>query len=144
MSEEAIPTQASSVKKGHYLLMDDHPCVVKDTSTSKTGKHGHAKISFMGVDIFTGQKMEMRESTTHNVMVPIVTRTEYILLDINDDDFTSLMLEATGEVREDIKVPNDETGEKMRSDFDSGKEVVVCVWKAMGIEKIMSCKENKN
>ena len=29
---------------------------VMDVSTSKTGKHGHAKCAFVGVDIFTSKK----------------------------------------------------------------------------------------
>ena len=27
-------------------------------STSKTGKHGHAKVNFTGLDIFTGKKVQ--------------------------------------------------------------------------------------
>jgi len=39
----------------------------------QTGKHGHAKCKFTGVDIFNGTKHEMLESSTHNVDIPNVT-----------------------------------------------------------------------
>lgn len=58
-------------------------------STSKTGKHGHAKCAFVAVDIFTGKKMEDLSPSSHNVDVPHVSRTDYTLLDIGDDGFVS-------------------------------------------------------
>lgn len=42
---------------------------VIDVSTSKTGKHGHAKCNFTATDIFTGKKLEDMCPSTHNVEV---------------------------------------------------------------------------
>lgn len=63
-------------------------------STSKTGKHGHAKANFTATDIFTGKKLEDVIPSTHTTSVPVVRRNEYQLLDISDDGFCSLL---TGE-----------------------------------------------
>jgi translation initiation factor 5A len=60
---------------------------VIDVSTSKTGKHGHAKCHFIATDIFTGQKVEELVPASHNNDVPHVNRTDYTLLDIQDDGF---------------------------------------------------------
>lgn len=135
------PNTAGAVRKNGFIVIKGRPCKVVDVTTSKTGKHGHAKCHFTALDIFTAKKMEMLESSSHNVEIPNVTRYEYSLLDI-DEDFVSLMDES-GETRDDLKMPenDDDLAAKIRKDFDDGKDLVVTVQKAMGEEHIMSYKE---
>lgn len=38
------PAQCSSLRKNGFVMIKDHPCRIVDMSTSKTGKHGHAKV----------------------------------------------------------------------------------------------------
>ena len=71
-----IPTQASALRKGGYAMLKGFPCKIVDMSTSKTGKHGHAKIKMVGIDIFTGDKKEDLSPSTHTMEVPVVTKTE--------------------------------------------------------------------
>ena len=52
------PVQVSSLRKGGYVMIRDRPCKILDMSTSKTGKHGHAKVHLVAFDIFTGRKVE--------------------------------------------------------------------------------------
>ncbi|KAH0563283.1 translation initiation factor eIF5A [Trichoglossum hirsutum] len=85
-------------------------------STSKTGKHGHAKVHLVGLDIFTGKKLEELCPSTHNMDVPNVSRKEYQLLDISDDGYLSLMSD-DGETKDDVKVPEGEAGEKIERLF---------------------------
>ena len=81
-------------------------------STAKTGKHGAAKASITGIDVFTNKKVEESISTSHSVGVPVITRTEYNLLNIEDDGFLSLMKE-DGSTKEDLGFPTDEDSKEV-------------------------------
>ena len=112
-------------------------------STSKTGKHGHAKCNFTAIDIFNGKKLEDIIPSTHNTTVPNVTRGEYTLLEISADSFCSLMAE-DGSTREDIKLPDwpETFGREIQTKFEEGKTLIVSVLTAMGHEQIIDYKED--
>lgn len=136
------PTQASSLRKGGFVVISNRPCKVVEMSTSKTGKHGHAKVHIVAIDIFTQKKLELVVPSTHNVDVPIVKRDEYQLLDISDDDFVSLMLD-NGETKDDLKLNDNETCQNLRTLFENGKSLLVTVLSAMNEEMIISFKESQ-
>lgn len=76
-ASKTFPVQCSALRKGGYVVMKGFPCKIMEMSTSKTGKHGHAKIHMVGIDIFTGKKYEELSPSTHNMDVPNVSRTDY-------------------------------------------------------------------
>merc|ERR1711990_596194 len=93
-ASDTYPTQAGELRKGSHVMIKGHPCKVAEISTSKTGKHGHAKAHIVALDIFTGKKYEDLCPTSHNVEVPFVKRTEYQLLAADaDEGNVSLLLE---------------------------------------------------
>jgi|UniRef100_K3WUI8 translation initiation factor 5A len=142
-ASDTFPCEAGQIRKGGFIMIKGHPCKVVSVSTSKTGKHGHAKCNFTALDIFTNKKLEDIVPSTHTTSVPFVSRSEYTLLDITDDDFLSLM-DDSGETREDIKLPTfpDNFAEEIRADFDAGKQLVLTVLKACGTEQVISKKED--
>ncbi len=55
-ASDTYPMAVGSIKKNGYMVFQGRPCKVVDYSTSKTGKHGHAKASITGIDIFKDKK----------------------------------------------------------------------------------------
>merc|ERR1711939_1074997 len=100
-ASHVYPMQCGDIRKGGYVMIKGKPCKVVDYSTSKTGKHGHAKAHIIGIDIFTGKKCEDLCPTSHNMMVPIVTKTSYTVMDVTDDGQLSLLTD-DGEPKDDL------------------------------------------
>jgi len=134
------PMQCSALRKNGFVMLKARPCRIMEMTTSKTGKHGHAKVHLVGIDIFTSKKYEDLCPSTHNIDVPNVNRSDFQLIDISDDGFVTLMNEK-GDTRDDLRLPEGELGEKIRSEF--GKEdtsVIITVLSAVGEESIIACK----
>ncbi|KAJ5746533.1 Nucleic acid-binding OB-fold [Penicillium odoratum] len=133
------PMQCSALRKNGHVVIKGRPCKIIDMSTSKTGKHGHAKVHLVATDIFTGKKLEDLSPSTHNMDVPHVQRREYTVLDI-EDGFLSLLTE-DGDTKDDCKVPEGDVGKKLQTLLDEGKDVNVIVQTAMGEEMCIEAKE---
>ena len=140
-ASETIPMEAGQIRKGGLIMIKGRPCKVADVSTSKTGKHGHAKCNFIAYDIFNNKKYEDMIPSTHGTTVPVVSRSEYSLIDISDDDFMTIM-DQNGETREDLQLPNfpENYGYELKNEFEEGKQLVVTVLKACGQEQVISHK----
>ncbi|KAF4125287.1 translation initiation factor 5A [Geosmithia morbida] len=134
-----FPMQCSALRKNGHVVIKNRPCKIVDMSTSKTGKHGHAKVHLVAIDIFTGKKLEDLSPSTHNMDVPNVSRREYQLLDI-DDGFLSLMND-DGDTKDDVKLPDNEVGARIQQMFSDGKDVNVIILTAMGEQVAVDCKE---
>ncbi|KAK5121593.1 translation initiation factor eIF5A [Meristemomyces frigidus] len=136
-----FPMQCSALRKNGFVCIKNRPCKIVDMSTSKTGKHGHAKVHLIAIDIFTGKKLEDLSPSTHNMDVPNVRRQEYQLLDISEDGFLNLLTD-NGEEKNDVKVPDGEVGDKINKLFnDENKDTNVIVLTAMGEEAAIDAKE---
>ena len=138
------PMEAGQIRKGGFIMIKDQPCKVSDVSTSKTGKHGHAKCKFVAIDIFTGAKKEDMQPSSHNSEVPNVSRKEYSLLDIDDEGFLSLMAD-DGSTKDDLKLPagsddSNKLAEDIEKEFKAEKDLVLTVLSAMGEEMVSAFK----
>ncbi|GLG94579.1 Eukaryotic translation initiation factor 5A [Gryllus bimaculatus] len=136
-----FPMQCSALRKNGFVMLKSRPCKIVEMSTSKTGKHGHAKVHLVGIDIFNAKKYEDICPSTHNMDVPFVKREDYQLTDISDDGYLCLMAD-NGDLREDLKIPDGELGQQLRADFDAGKELLCTVLKSCGEECVIAIKTN--
>merc|ERR1712168_226774 len=130
------PAQCSSLRKNGHVVIKGRACKIVEMSTSKTGKHGHAKVHLVGIDLFSGKKYEDICPSTHNMDVPVVKRSDYQLIDVSADDYLSLMVES-GNTREDIKMPDGELGAEIKTKFELGEDLLLTVLNAMGEEMVV-------
>jgi translation initiation factor 5A len=134
------PATAGDIKKNSFMVINGRPCKVVDYSTAKTGKHGHAKASITGIDIFNGKKYEDSVPTSHGVEVPNIKRIELQAIALDNDGYLTLMSEL-GHTRSDLKLPDDteddeKVANRIKSALEDGRECFVTVLSAMGIEKV--------
>ena len=135
------PKQCSAIRKNEHVMIKGRPCKVVEMSTSKTGKHGHAKVHMVAIDIFTGKKLEDICPSTHNMEVPVVKKKEYQLLSITEDGFVSLMDLDTCDTKDDLRLPEGELGDQIKGAYekdDSG--ILIAVTAACGEEMILGWK----
>lgn len=134
-----FPMQCSALRKNGHVVIKGRPCKIVEMSTSKTGKHGHAKVHLVAIDIFTGKKLEDLCPSTHNMDVPNVTRTEYQFV-YSDEGFLHL-LAPDGTEKNDVKMPEGEIRDKIVAFETEGIECLVTIISAMNEEAAVSVKE---
>lgn len=145
------PQQAGEIRKGSHLMIKGHACKCVEVSTSKTGKHGHAKAHIVAIDIFSGKKMEDLCPTSHNLDVPFVKRTEYQLLMADAETGEVSLLTESGDTKDDLNLPtlvkvgeptddDKKVTEEILKAQEDGKTIMVVVQAAIGVEKIIQAK----
>ena len=136
------PQQANTLKVNKYVLIKDRPCRIIECHSSKDGKHGHAKVTILGIDIFTGKKVEFCTPASSNVNVPEIKRIEYEYVD-QQDDYLVLMNQETYETREDVKLTDEKILNQINEMIDKGKSIIVGVQQFGSLTKVIDVKENK-
>merc|ERR1711916_217186 len=116
------------------------PVKIVDYSTSKTGKHGHAKAHIVGIDIFTGKKLEENSPTTHTMDCPRVDRSDMMVTDCTGG-FVNCLDDSGGE--REFPLPEGELGETIQKRFDDGKDLLVTILTAMGETHVVAVKDDK-
>ncbi len=124
-------------------MLKGNPCRVIDTAVSKPGKHGSAKIHVSGIDLFTNKKIDDIFSTAGTVWMPIVTKVEYEVADINADGFVSL-IQKDNSLKEDTKLPADaelsDMLEKCWNENNEHSQVYFTILSACGQSKFIACR----
>jgi len=143
-SSNTEKVESQRLKNGSLVMMKGNPCKVTEVSTAKPGKHGSAKVITKGKDILTGKQYECTFHSGDMIDAPIVTRNEFVLLNIDDNVLELLTKE--GEVKSDVNIPEDEHLKdvvvKMREMFEAGKnETLVTVLTTMGSELMVDVRE---
>jgi translation initiation factor 5A len=144
-ASQTEPRQCSALRKNGHVVIKGRPCKIMDMSTSKTGKHGSAKVHMVAIDIFSGKKYEDISPSTANMEVPYIQRVEYILMDINDN-YLSLMCD-DGTTKDDVPVPQGDVGKEIREKWSNkgdDDDIFVTVIRSMGEEAAVSVRSARN
>jgi len=127
-------SHAGAMKVGSYILINGSPCIVKDTQTSRPGKHGHAKVRIKATDIFTNSTKEVVKPGHDSVEVPIILKRNGQVLSITGDDIELMDMESFESAHADRNLADEE----LRDKIQAGQTVMI--WKVMGkiiIKQIM-------
>ncbi|VDL90439.1 unnamed protein product [Schistocephalus solidus] len=134
-ASNGVPILCGALRKNGYVIMKGRPCKVVEASASKTGKHGSAKINFVGIDIFTNKKYEECRPSSHTVYQPVINRQEATVLSVESDGYLQLMLK-DGTTRDDIHAGDllSEVTEKLEK-LGDGEVLMVNILSAMDEDK---------
>uniref|UniRef100_A0A673MPE6 Eukaryotic translation initiation factor 5A n=1 Tax=Sinocyclocheilus rhinocerous TaxID=307959 RepID=A0A673MPE6_9TELE len=133
-----FPMQCSALRKNGFVVLKGRPCKIVEMSTSKTGKHGHAKVHLVGIDIFSNKKYEDICPSTHNMDVPNTKRNDY---QVRCTLWALLLCVCFNFIMsQDLRVPEGDLGKEIESKFAAGEEMLVTVLSAMGEESAVAVK----
>ena len=159
-SNHTIPEDIGSIKASDFVVLDGRPLKVVEVTHSKPGKHGHAKVDknfnlffrcliyfsfkvhLIGIDIFTGRRYETVQPGDRMVQIPYVTKKDYTIVNIDDDNYITLLDENTCNIRSDMKLKeNSDIHRRLLDKFneDNG-QIKATVLKALGEEQIVAFK----
>merc|ERR1711988_1974222 len=151
-ASDTYPMQAGELRKGSHVMIKGHPCKVAEVSTSKTGKHGHAKCHIVALDIFTSKKYEDLCPAGHNIDVPFIKRVELQCLTADPNGGEVSLLLEDGSTKDDLNLPtftkigeptddDKKVADELVKEVESGeKTVFAAVLAACGQEKIVGIK----
>ncbi|MBL7055499.1 translation initiation factor IF-5A [Candidatus Woesearchaeota archaeon] len=109
-----------SLQKGSYVLVENIACRVSDTSVSRPGKHGHAKVRMTAVGLVDGKKRVVVMPGHDNVEVPIIEKRTAQVLSIQGN--TTNVMDAETYETFDMDIP-----EELKAEIAEGVNVLYWV-----------------
>ena len=101
------------------------------------------KVKIVGKDIFTDKKYVVDVPGGGIVQVPVITKKDYQLIDISDDNYLSLM-DDNRSMREDLLLPEGKLGNNIRKSFNQAEwDVIIQTTSALGHEQVTDFKLSK-
>ncbi len=77
---------ATELRPGSFVMLDNSACVVKSIDISKTGKHGHAKARIEAVSILDGKKHITVMPGSDRVQIPIIEKRRAQVLSVKKEE----------------------------------------------------------
>ncbi len=128
---ESKLVSVGTLKKGDTIIIDGAPCKITETSTSRPGKHGHAKVNMMAVGMLDGKKRNLVMPGHDRVEAPVVEKKNAQVLSIAGNKASVMDTESYETF--DLEIP-----EELQADVHEGSEVLY--WVLMGMKVIKQVK----
>jgi translation initiation factor 5A len=102
---------ATAVKVGNSIIIDNEPCIVKGLDKSKTGKHGASKVRIEAIGIIDDKKRIIARPGHERFEVPMIDKRKGQILSITADkasvmdleNFETIEMPFSEEVKEQLK-----------------------------------------
>jgi len=118
---------ASSIKTGSYIVIDGVACKVSSSESSKSGKHGHAKVRIVAIGFLDSKKRDIVMPAHDNVEVPIIEKKTAQVLSVSGN-MANIMDAETYETF-DLEIPEDLQGKVVEN-------AQILYWDVLG-QKVM-------
>src|SRR3989338_3500062 len=118
---------AGTIKVGNYIVIEGEACKAVSSETSKTGKHGHAKVRIVAMGLISNRRREIVMPAHDNVEVPLIEKKSAQVLSVTDNK-ANIMDEASYETF-DLEIP-----EELKETVTEGCKIIY--WTILG-EKVM-------
>jgi len=134
----------NDLRRGAYVMMEGKfACKIAEINRSKQGKHGSAKVSVVGFDIFSGRRYEELWPTSKNVEVPEVMKKDLEFTGQSKPGYIDVKVLRNGQPHAPVKIPEDEAGELIQAFLAKRVPFIVQYQSAMGENKIVMAREKK-
>lgn len=120
MEGETKLSSVGSLKKGNYVVIDEVACVVKDTQTSRPGKHGHAKVRLSATGLLDGKLKVIVMPGHDNIEVPVIDKRTAQVLSISGN--TANVMDSETYETFDIEIP-----EELKEDCQENSNILYWV-----------------
>ncbi len=81
----------SEIKKGSFIIIDNHPCRVVNVDSSAPGKHGHRKFRIDALSIFDKTRHTLVTPSHTKIEIPIVDKRQAQVLSLPSEDKVQVM-----------------------------------------------------
>ncbi len=98
---------ATELRSGRFIILNNTPCVVKNIDISKTGKHGHAKVRIEAIGIITGKKNITVMPGSERVQVPIIEKRKAQVLSINKQETKANIMDLENFETFDVRIDSE-------------------------------------
>jgi|SRR3989338_4976241 len=85
---------ATEVKVGKVIMIENEPCVVKSIDISKTGKHGSSKVRIEAMGIFDNKKRVIAVPGHERFEVPMINKLKGQVLSKQENKASIMDLES--------------------------------------------------